>query len=55
MVVYHLPLRVLGLQEAQVRLPFVADDLATGEAPDRNDHLGKALFPTAVSFSLSFK
>lgn len=32
------PLGVLGLQQPQVGLPFVADDLATGEAANGDDH-----------------
>lgn len=32
------PLGVLGLQQPQVGLPLVADDLAAGEAANRDDH-----------------
>ena len=33
-----LPFGVFCLEQAEVRLPLVADDLAAGEAPDRDDH-----------------
>ena len=34
----YLPFRVFGLQESEIGLPFIANDFATSEAPDRNDH-----------------
>lgn len=33
------PFSVFGLQQAQVGLPLVTDDLATGEASDRDNHV----------------
>ena len=38
--VKSVSLLVLGLQQPQVSLPLVADDLAAGEAADRDDHDG---------------
>ena len=35
-----LPFSVLRLEEVEVRLPFVADHLAAGEAPNGDDHGG---------------
>lgn len=40
--VQGIPLGVLGLQQAQVGLPLVADDLATREAANGDDHGGGA-------------
>ena len=36
--VQGVALGVLGLQKSQVCLPFGSDNLATGEAPNRDDH-----------------
>ncbi len=35
------PFSVFCLEQTEVSLPFVADDLAASEAPNRNDHLGR--------------
>lgn len=35
----HLPFGVFGLQQAQIGLPLVANDLAAGEASDRDNHV----------------